>query len=302
MTVSRSQLYSIKDLENFTQIKAHTIRVWEQRYDLLNPERTDSNIRLYDESDLKKILNIKLLYSNGFKISKIASLSENEIVEKAKEIIESNSDNVQDEWNDKLIMMILNFEGQKISRYLKKELSSSEMMTMYSHRILPLMTTLGELWQVNSISIAHEHYFSNIYREFIISQIAKIKPAKVTEKKAVLFLHSDEEHEFSILMYYYLLKKHGYDCHYFGQKTPTEEIEVYQKQLNPDLVVSTFTAKISEKSFSKILEVLSRISLHSRVIISGSQLAKMDLNLPENVNFIKTTSEFFSILGIKEEV
>jgi len=299
VTESTQQLYSIKDLENFTQIKAHTIRIWEQRYNLFDPERTDSNIRLYDDSDLKKLLNIKLLNSHGLKISKIGSLSEEEIIVKAKKIIENSGDQTQNKWTNELIIMILNFEGAKISKFLKRELRKSDMMTMYTHRILPLMHTLGELWQVNSIGIAHEHYFSNLYREFIISQIAKIKPLKLQEKKAVLFLHSEEEHEFSILMYYYLLKKLGFDCHYFGQKTPTSEIEQFEKQLKPDLVVTTFTAKISEKSFHKILEVLTRISTSSKVVISGSQLGKMNLSLPKNINFIKTASEFYQVLGVK---
>jgi len=298
VTISKHQLYSIKDLENFTQIKAHTIRVWEQRYNLLNPKRTESNIRFYDDGDLKKLLNIKLLYTNGFKISKIASLSEDEIIAEAKRLIQETGSEAQDKWTNDLLLLILDFNAEKIKSLLRKELKKSDLMSLYVNRIIPLLKMLGELWQVNSIGIVHEHFFSNIYREFIISQIDSIKPNKNGIPKAVLFLHSEEEHEFSILMYYYILKKEGYTCYYFGQKTPTLEIEEIQELLKPDLVVTTFTSKITEKSFKRIMNVLSRISELSKVIISGNQLKKMDLSLPKNIHFIETTEELDKLTAI----
>jgi len=131
LTISKQQLYSIKDLENFTQIKAHTIRVWEQRYQLLSPGRTDSNIRLYNESDLKKILNIKLLYANGLKISKIAALKEEEIIEKVKGIISNSGNDDLTKWINKALMLILDYDVEKLNKLLKSEFKNQHLESVY---------------------------------------------------------------------------------------------------------------------------------------------------------------------------
>lgn len=198
--------YSIKDLENFTKIKAHTIRIWEQRYGLLTPKRTETNIRYYSENDLKKILNINLLYNSGYKISKIAMLSEHEIIDNAKSIILSSNNENQSEI-DKLTLLILDFKGHKIKSYIEDLLKESTLDEVYESVFLPLLQKIGELWQVNSISVIHEHYFSTIFRQQLISEINEIKTPIDPLKTAVLFLHDNEEHEFGILMYCYLLRK-----------------------------------------------------------------------------------------------
>ena len=156
--------YSIKDLENFTQIKAHTIRIWEQRYGLLEPKRTDTNIRYYSEDDLKKILNINLLYNSGYKISKIALLSEEEIIEEAKSFILVTETDKQSEI-DAITMLILDFNGSAIKKALGVELAKTKLDNMYEDIVIPLLNKIGQLWQVNSINIIHERYFSNIFRE-----------------------------------------------------------------------------------------------------------------------------------------
>ena len=155
--------YTIKDLENFTQIKAHTIRIWEKRYGLFSPKRTETNFRFYSEDDLKKILNIKLLYEAGSKISKIAELSDSEIIEASKELIQLQVNDKQKEI-DALTLSILKFKGEEIKSFLNLALSESSLEELYQSTILPLLKKLGQLLQVNSLNIVHEHYFSIIFR------------------------------------------------------------------------------------------------------------------------------------------
>lgn len=287
--------YSIKDLENFTQIKAHTIRIWEQRYGLLAPKRTDTNIRYYNEDDLKKILNINLLYTSGYKISKIALLSEEEIIAESKSLILVTEKEKQSEI-DALTMLILDFKGAEIKVTLERELADSKLEDLYTELILPLLKKIGQLWQVNSINVIHEHYFSNIFREFLISNIESIKTKPDPLKSALLFLHDHEEHEFSMLIYYYLLKQNGYNCHYFGQKVPVKEITSAFKQIKPQLVVSTFTAKLSEKNFKKIETVLVDMSKSSLVIVSGSQITNSDIKLTRDLTHIKSIDQLKRLL------
>jgi DNA-binding transcriptional MerR regulator len=288
--------YSIKDLENFTQIKAHTIRIWEQRYGLLSPKRTDTNIRYYSEDDLKKILNINLLYTSGYKISKIALLEEEQIIDESKSLILVSETSKQSEI-DELTMLILDFKGVEIKSFLENQLVESNLEDIYIELILPLLSKIGQLWQVNSINIIHEHYFSNIFKEFLISNIESLKINLDTSKSALLFLHDYEEHEFAILVYYYILKKNGYSCHYFGQKIPLKEISIAFNQIKPQLVVSTFTAKLSETKFKKIEAKLLEMSKTSKVIVSGSQVTNANIKETSNLTHIKSIDQLRSILN-----
>jgi DNA-binding transcriptional MerR regulator len=287
--------YSIKDLENFTQIKAHTIRIWEQRYGLLIPKRTDTNIRYYSEDDLKKILNVNLLYTSGYKISKIAQLSEEEIIEEAKSFILVTETDKQSEI-DSITMLILDFKGSAIKKALETEFAKTKLDDLYEDLVLPLLKKIGQLWQVNSINIIHEHYFSNIFREFLISKIEAVKTKPDPLKSALLFLHDHEEHEFSILIYYYILKSNGYDSHYFGQKVPVKEISSAFTHIKPQIVVSTFTAKISEKNFKKIEATLIEMSKTSLVIVSGSQITNSDIKLTRDLTHVKSIEQLKRLL------
>lgn len=288
--------YSIKDLENFTNIKAHTIRIWEQRYGLLSPKRTETNIRYYSEDDLKKILNINLLYNSGYKISKIAGLSESEIVENAKSIILSSASENQSEI-DKLTLLILDFKGIEIKEFIENALKASNLVEVYENLFIPLLQKIGELWQVNSIGVIHEHYFSTIFRQQLISEIDELKTTIDPLKTALLFLHDNEEHEFGILMYYYLLRQNGYNCHYFGQKAPIEEVQKAHSQIKPQIVVSTFTAKISDKNFTKAFSVLESMSKSSQVIVSGSQLTKDKPAFSKSILHIKSIDQLKKIIA-----
>jgi len=287
--------YSIKDLENFTQIKAHTIRIWEQRYGLLEPKRTDTKIRYYSENDLKKILNINLLYTSGYKISKIALLSDSEIIDAAKSLIfvpEAENQSIV----DTLTLHILEFNGAKINEILNAELERTSLIEMYETIVLPLLKKIGQLWHVNSIDIIHEHYFSNLLKGFLIFHIESLGVKADTDKTAFLFLHDNEEHEFSILLYYYLLKKRGYTCYYFGQKIPMKELEVAYNQLKPKVVITTFVARISEKNFEKIHDVLHDFSKKSQVLISGNQLNHLNYNISSALLHIKAIDQLMEIL------
>jgi len=288
--------YSIKDLENFTQIKAHTIRIWEQRYKLLAPQRTDTNIRYYSEDDLKKILNINLLYNNGLKISKIAALQETEIIDRARQIIQESENNYQSEL-DELIVAILDFDKVEIRRIFNTVFIDLGMLPMYTNVISPLLHKIGELWQVNSLDIIHEHFFSNLYRSFLLSKIDNLEDTSSGEKSALLFLHDDEEHEFSLLLYHYLLKKAGYECFYLGQNLPVKDLSIANERVRPDLIATTFIKQITEKDFSMVVNILSKFTGDAVVVISGWQAQRYKEQIPENIKLVTNAEELAEIIG-----
>ena len=280
--------YSIKDLENYTEIKAHTIRIWEQRYNLLSPKRTESNIRYYSHEDLKKILNINLLYLNGLKISKIAKLSEEEITEHAKKVIVDKSVSGNKEV-DTLIIAITSMDADKIRKLLWEYDKQFNLRELYKNVIMPLLIKMGELWQTNSISVAHEHHFSNILRDFYILKINALVPEKKNGKSVILFLPEHEEHELSLLYFQYLLKDAGFNCIYLGKNVPLVDLETSIEQVKPDMIISNLITRIKGKNVKKFFNELIQRSRGVEIRISGSFTNEILKEIPSDIRII--TSE-----------
>ncbi len=279
--------YSIKDLENLTDIKAHTIRIWEQRYGLLTPKRTDTNIRYYEDQDLKKLLNVNLLYTKGLKISKIAALSDEEILEKSKEIILKERKWDDDEV-DVLLLGIIELNEEKIQDILNRLYKDQGIEHLFSRTIVPLLTKMGELWQLNSLSVGHEHFFSNIYRGFIVSKTNALKVDKKLDKKILMFLPPNEEHELSLLIYQYLFKREGWKVYYLGISVPFEDLKISYDQIKPDITLTSLIAKSSEKEFDSTIEEIRSIIPDKELILSGGMGRQFKDNLPAKVRLIES--------------
>lgn len=282
--------YSIKDLENFTKIKAHTLRIWEQRYQLLQPERTETNIRYYSDKDLKKILNINLLYSNGLKISKIAKLTEEEIFGKASELLLADISSTPDIVN-RFVEYVLELNEYEIHKLLNELADERGIEDMFSSVLIPLLEKIGTLWQVDAITVSHEHFLSNLLREFLIVRIDGLKIARQAKGKVVLFLREGEKHELSLLFYYYVLKSRGYDCFYLGQSVPMKDLEAFSKEISPDFLVSSIIAEMTEEEIDHFFKGVDAFFNLKDFYIGGIQLANYSDLIPEAVNQIQTLSD-----------
>lgn len=278
-------VYSIKDLENFTQIKAHTLRIWEQRYNLLSPQRTDTNIRLYSDKDLKKILNINLLYTNGLKISKIAKLQENEILELANEILLTPT-NCPVSAVEQFINRIVRYDEFGIREDLDKALTQNSLEHIFSNLLVPVLTKIGELWQVDAISAAHEHFFSNILRDFIIRNTDLPENGGENQKTMLLFLREDEYHELGLLFYNYYLRKQGYRTIYLGQALPDSDLAQVVRELKPDYIFTSLIAKMDELEFNQFFGNLSAFFDLNKLYVGGYQLHIHKNHIPKNVHII----------------
>jgi len=281
----KNSQYSIKDLENLTDIKAHTIRIWEQRYGLLTPKRTETNIRYYEDQDLKKLLNVNLLYTKGYKISKIAALSDEEILEKSKEVILNERKWDGDEV-DVLLMSVIELAEDKIREILNRLYEEQGIEFLYSRTIIPLLAKMGELWQLNSLSVGHEHFFSNIFRGFVTSKTLDLSPSKNVDKKILMFLPPNEEHELSLLIYQHMFKREGWQVFYLGCNVPFADLKVSYDQINPDLTLTSLIAKSSEKEFETILKKIREVIPDNELILSGSMSATYKDKLTSNIRLI----------------
>ena len=283
--------YSIKDLENFTNIKAHTLRIWEQRYNLLAPERTETNIRYYSDVDLKKILNVQLLYSNGLKISKIAGLTDNEIIERAS-IILKNSGGAVAEVVDHFIKLIVDADEKAIIEKLNHIKDKQGFESLYVDVLIPVLLRVGELWQLDTLSVSDEHFFSNIIREYFIIETGKIELTQPLKGKVILFLHENEQHELSLLFYNYSLKKLNYECFYLGQSVPLGDLKSFVKHKKPDFLFTSLIADISEDYFNDWINELSLLIEPDKIFMSGNQLNKLANFIPTQVNQIQSFTDF----------
>lgn len=278
--------YSIKDLENFTKIKAHTLRIWEQRYQLLSPKRTDTNIRFYSDRDLKKILNINLLYQNGLKISKIAELSEQELFDRAAEILLTQEVSSTSEMN-RFIELVMELDEYAIHQLLNKLVVNLGVEKMYTDVLIPLLEKIGTLWQVDAISISHEHFLSNLLREFLIVQTDKLPIPRNARGKVVLFLREGEKHELSLLFYYYVLKNRGFDCFYLGQSVPIRDLKGFVQEINPDYLFTSLINEFEEDEIKDFLEQLTSFMDSSKIYMGGYQLARHKDVIPKSINQIQ---------------
>ncbi len=285
--------YSIKDLENLTGIKAHTIRIWEQRYHLFNPKRTDTNIRYYTDEDVKKILNVNLLYSNGYKISKIAQLNEEQFLAEVQYNLSDNSHtgakNV-----DKLLTAVMSLDEQAVQRILSDSVEQHKVMGMYAKLVIPTLQKIGELWQVNSLSVGHEHFFSNQLKRFMNVKIDELN-VNPTKSKIILYLPENEEHEISLMFYHYYLKSQGCYCYYLGQNLPLSDLAVLYEQINPDYVVTSFITHMTKKNFKSHLDDLLKIIEPSKLILSGSLVFSCSDIIPTSIRIISKEDDLNNI-------
>lgn len=248
--------FSIKDLENFSGIKAHTIRIWEQRYDLLKPERSEGNQRLYSIEELQKLLNIKLLYENGLKISKIAGLTEEEIPERVITVLEKSR--VDSRSLDDFKVAMIKFDQALFEKTFDKLMADLSFRRIFIDVFIPLLHEIGTLWQANSITPAHEHFISNLIQQKLIAQIERnihIVPNK-DERVYVLYLPYGEIHDLGLLYLHYEVMLRGLKSIYLGQSVPIENLNEVMKIYSKVTFVSYITVEPAEgmQAFIKKVE------------------------------------------------
>lgn len=282
--------YSIKDLENLTGIKAHTIRMWEQRYELIKPDRTDSNIRLYGADELKFMLNIALLNNNGYKISKIAQMSSNEVNEKVLETIQKNT-SYEDQINALIVSMIDMEEDQFESIMSSNILQYGFEKTMTSV-IYPMLSRIGTLWTAESINPAQEHFISNLIRQKIIVAIdGYFEPNRVNPKKFMLFLPEGELHEISLLFSYYLIKSRGYKVIYLGQSLPLKDVILAYELHKPEYLFAIITSSPPPDQVQGYVHALGNHFPASQILLSGYQVVGQDIQTQDNTTILTNINQ-----------
>ncbi|MBL0104802.1 MAG: MerR family transcriptional regulator [Bacteroidetes bacterium] len=249
--------YSIKDIELLTGIKAHTLRIWEQRYNIPAPKRTETNIRFYDDDDLKLLLNISLLNRNGHKISEIVSLSQKEISDLAVNYsLLSNKNPVQIQT---LINAMIEMDEAAFERVLSTCILQSGLENTMMEIVFPFMNAVGVLWQTGTVVPAYEHFSTNIIRQKLIMAIDG-QPIRnqSSVKKFLLFLPEGEWHELGLLFANYLIRSSGNHSIYLGQNVPIADLLSVAKRYQPDFIFLSMTTAFTQEYTSRLLSLLKK--------------------------------------------
>lgn len=283
--------YSIKQLELVSGIKAHTIRMWERRYGLFSPHRTNTNIRRYNEQDVQLILNIALLLRNGYRISKLAAKIPEELNNLVLNISIKESP-VKESDLEPFLLDLFSFNQQAFKSNLNKKIDELGLEVVFEKLILPLLERIGVLWQAGMIKPVHEHFVSNIIKHIIIVKYEMLKEPKSKAKTILFFLPEGEYHEIGILMYAFIAKKMGLHTFYLGQSTPTKNLIEILRSVKPTIVFSAVSTSLPEFELEEIAKDIKKNFNSCSIYISGNKNIINRMRIPKEVSIISSINQF----------
>lgn len=264
-------MYSIQDLERLSGIKAHTIRIWEKRYSLLTPGRSDTNIRYYNDDQLRKLLNTCTLISNGGKISKVSKLSESAISEEVEALMMPKSKDEQlDVFINKIIESGLTYNNQLFENSFASATLRLGLYKCYRHVILPALIKLGLMWGKKELMPTQEHFISNLIKQKLFSAIDGLDAPEANSKRYLLFLPEREDHEIGLLFANYLIRKSGKTVIYLGQNVPTKDLKTTIKQTNPDVLILFVVRTWHKDELIPMMDSITKNFKKGKTILCGN--------------------------------
>jgi methanogenic corrinoid protein MtbC1 len=294
------KLFSIRDLENLSGIKAHTIRIWEKRYGLLNPNRTSTNIRTYNLENLQKLLNITLLYKHGFKISKIAKIPDSDIPLVVRETVAGKS--VKNRSVNTIKLAMMNFDQNLFQNTYNSMMTDKSFREVFWQIFMPFLEELGLLWQTSTIGPAHEHFISHLIKQKIYANTDKLQAVEYNRKDRVfvLFLPENEIHEIGLLYLNYELILRGNKTIYLGATMPLDFLGDLQKYFSNIIFLSYFTIAPTVDGLMNYFDDFTKHVANNgstQLWILGQQARQLgDTDLPSNIRSYETIRQVVDAL------
>jgi MerR family transcriptional regulator, light-induced transcriptional regulator len=286
--------FTIKELEALSGIKAHTIRIWEQRYHFLKPSRTQTNIRRYSNEELKTLLTVALLNKYGYKISRIDAMSHEERNEAVLELQEHEA--FHERLVNKMIGYMIDMKNIEFEKLLNDHIARYGIETTITQIIFFFLEKVGILWHTNHIVPVQEHIVSNIVRQKIISAINDLPLVHKQAPVFLLFLPEDEHHEMGLLYVYYLLRKRKLPVIYLGSSTPLKDLQYLLENKAPSFLYLHLTAFPRKHDLPKYLAALSQSFSGSRILLSGSAIEDYKKTLASNIVRFQSLEEAISYI------
>ncbi|MFM7016428.1 MAG: MerR family transcriptional regulator [Bacteroidota bacterium] len=287
--------FSIKDVEALTGIKSHTLRIWESRYGIPHPKRTTTNIRFYDDDDVKLLLSVSALNRHGYKISKISSMTDKERSSLVFEISQAVSDNVIQ--IDALTTAMFNFDEVLFEQILSSYTLKHGFVSTFTDIVFPFFSKVGMLWQTGNINPAYEHFITNLIRQkLFVAADAQPKHVKENGKKFLLFLPSYEPHEIGLLFANYLIRSKGHHTNYLGPNLPIDDLGPVMQLYKADYILTVLTAPHPTQTPLFITKKLSHDFPNTKILLSGFQMMQANIHLPSNVKVLSSMNDLVLLL------
>lgn len=289
--------YQIAELEQLSGIKAHTIRIWEKRYGLIEPERTDTNIRLYSDDQVRKLLNVSTLLTNGNKISKIASFTDTEINAQISKLqSESGNDVVSSYFINELISSMLEFDELLFEKTFLAAVTKLGMYEAMLGVFYPFLKKVGMMWITESAMPVQEHFASSIIRRKLMVAIDIQQTTIKSKKKFLLMLPEDEWHEIGLLFSHYIIREKGFETIYLGQNVPYQNMKTLMELTKPDYVLSFFIARRNEEDLKNIRQQMG-LTPSVNLLVAGNSEVTKHLKLIKNVHVLNSPHDLLKFLS-----
>ena len=291
-------VYSIKDLERISNQKAHTIRIWEQRYGLLEPERTETNIRLYDDQQLKKLLNVCTLINRGMKISHISKLDKKQLSAEIDKII---AESFQSEKHveviiDQALIAIATYDQMLFDELFSNSVSRFGLIKTYLKIIYPLLVRTGLMWIKDDLLPAQEHFLSNLIKQKLFAAIDALPQPENPDQTWVLFLNESEDHDIGLTFANYLIRSFGKKVIFLGQRVPYKDLYNVVEQCKPTHIYSFFVRNQYSEEISFLIKELASDFKNSQILISGGDAEVQQTAQENNVIQVNTIDNLIEIL------
>jgi len=288
--------YKIADLERLSGIKAHTIRIWEKRYNLIKPHRSDTNIRFYSDEHLRKLLNVSTLLSGGMKISEVSSLSEKEIARMIQgRSVEDSGDGLREGFINNLVSATFTFDEAAFEKAFTAALTRFGLYQAMIEVFFPFLRKTGLLWSVRDIMPAQEHFAAALIRRKLMAAIDGIPLAPAGAKKVLLFLPENEWHETGLLLADYVLRHKLYTTVYLGPNVPLDNVIKTCQSLKPAYVLTLITIRGKEGEHNRMLARLSR-AVKAQILFSGAPDLVEELKIPHSVKYLPAPQDLINFL------
>lgn len=289
-------VFSIKDIEAVSGIKSHTLRIWEQRYGIISPKRTDTNIRYYDDDDLKFIINISILNKQGMKISEIAKLSREQVNEAILKLTNQPQTSNSNSHVKSLVSAMLSYDEYEFHKILTTNIIQQGIEATMMNIIFPFLVEVGILWQVGSVHPANEHFATNIIKQKLYVAIdGNVGRFADRRKRFLLFLPEQEQHSIGLLFANYILRTRGHDVLYLGQEVPLLDLQDAFRDIKPDFILTQLTSAHVNLDKVKFVKELTDYWPSAEVLLAGMQFNQEEV-FPERTRLIPNMAAFISLV------
>ncbi len=290
--------YRINDLERLSGVKAHTIRIWEKRYQLISPSRSSTNRRFYNGDQLKKLMNVATLLAHGHKISNVAACSDTEINKLLEQLHNSDSDEAKfNAYINDLTVAMVAFDEDSFNKVFKEVTEQYSFYTGMLYVFYPFLAKTGMLWRISKTQPIQEHFATSILRKKILSTIDNLDPPKVNCKSFLLFLSPNEWHEIGLLFADYLIRANGHKTYYMGQNVPYADVRDIGSLVAPDYILTFYISPKPKEEIEREISNLSKSLLEVEILVAGDKnLLSGNKYATDNVKYLKDVNSLLAFL------